>query len=105
MPEAGAGGQGHGGLETGQSYRNSGGDWGGRRQLRLDLRLRRLAIFLERPGSSATALPLTHPIRLRVTALLVLGVFAAVNIATTVFSLGAYCLTTYGGNPFAGSVP
>ena len=47
----------------------------------------------------------THPIRLRVTALLVLGVFAAVNIATTVYSLGAYCLTTYGGNPFAGSGP
>ncbi len=57
------------------------------------------------PGRPATALPRTHPIRLRVTALLVLGVFAAVNIATTVFSLGAYCLTTYGGNPFAGSVP
>ena len=56
-------------------------------------------------GRPATALPRTHPIRLRVTALLVLGVFAAVNIATTVFSLGAYCLTTYGGNPFAGSVP
>ena len=53
----------------------------------------------------ATAPPRTHPIRLRVTALLVLGVFAAVNIATTVFSLGAYCLTTYGGNPFAGSGP
>jgi len=57
------------------------------------------------PGRPATALPRTHPIRLRVTALLVLGVFAIVNIATTVFSLGAYCLTTYGGNPFAGSVP
>ncbi len=57
------------------------------------------------PGLSATARPRTHPIRLRVTALLVLGVFAAVNIATTVFSLGAYCLTTYGGSPFAGSVP
>ena len=57
------------------------------------------------PGLPATARPRTHPIRLRVTALLVLGVFAAVNIATTVFSLGAYCLTTYGGNPFAGSVP
>ena len=53
----------------------------------------------------ATAPLRTHPIRLRVTALLVLGVFAAVNIATTVYSLGAYCLTTYGGNPFAGSGP
>ena len=59
----------------------------------------------ESPGLPATARPRTHPIRLRVTALLVLGVFAAVNIATTVFSLGAYCLTTYGGNPFAGSGP
>ena len=57
------------------------------------------------PGLPATARPRTHSIRLRVTALLVLGVFAAVNIATTVFSLGAYCLTTYGGNPFAGAVP
>ena len=56
-------------------------------------------------GLPVTARPRTHPIRLRVTALLVLGVFAAVNIATTVFSLGAYCLTTYGGNPFAGSLP
>ena len=46
-----------------------------------------------------------RPTRLRVTALLVLGVFATVNIATTVFSLGAYCLTTYGGNPFSGIVP
>ena len=53
----------------------------------------------------ATAPLRTHPIHLRVTALLVLGVFAAVNIATTVFSLGGYCLTTYGGNPFAGSGP
>ncbi len=57
------------------------------------------------PGLPAAARPRTHPIRLRVTALLVLGVFAAVNIATTVFSLGAYCLTTYGGNPFSGIVP
>ena len=57
------------------------------------------------PGLPATARPRTRPIRLRATALLVLGVFAAVNIATTVFSLGAYCLTIYGGNPFAGSVP
>ena len=56
-------------------------------------------------GLPVPALPRTQPIRLRVTALLVLGVFATVNIATTVFSLGAYCLTTYGGNPFAGSVP
>ena len=56
-------------------------------------------------GLPVTARPRTHPIRLRVTALLVLGVFAAVNIATTVFSLGAYCLTTYGGNPFTGTVP
>ena len=59
----------------------------------------------EPPGLPATTRPRTRPIRLRVTALLVLGVFAAVNIATTVFSLGAYCLTTYGGSPFAGSVP
>jgi len=56
-------------------------------------------------GLPAPAQPRAHRIRLRVTALLVLGVFATVNIATTVFSLGAYCLTTYGGNPFAGSVP
>ena len=57
------------------------------------------------PGLPATARPQMRPTRLRVTALLVLGVFATVNIATTVFSLGAYCLTTYGGSPFAGSVP
>ena len=49
--------------------------------------------------------PRTQPMRLRMTALLILAVFAAVNIATTVFSLGAYCLTTYGGNPFSGIVP
>ena len=47
--------------------------------------------------------PRTYPLYLRVSALLVLAVFAAVNIATTVFSLGAYCLTTYGGSPFAGA--
>ena len=59
----------------------------------------------ESPSLPVTARPRTHPTRLRVTALLVLGIFAAVNIVTTVFSLGGYCLTTYGGNPFAGSVP
>ena len=42
------------------------------------------------PGLPATARPRIRPIRLRATALLVLSVFAAVNIATTVFSLGAY---------------
>ena len=60
--------------------------------------------IVERPPGYV-ARPRTHPTRLRVAALLVLGVFVAVNIATTVFSLGAYCLTTYGGNPFAGPVP
>ena len=56
-------------------------------------------------GLPTPAQPRTRPIRLRLTALLVLGVFATVSIATTVFSLGAYCLTTYSGNPFAGSLP
>ena len=60
--------------------------------------------IVERPPDQ-TARPRTYPTRLRVPAVLVLGVFAAVSIATTVFSLGAYCLTTYAGSPFAGSVP
>ena len=39
---------------------------------------------------------------LRVAAFAVLGSFVAVTVITTTYSLGAYCLTTWGGNPFAG---
>ena len=42
-----------------------------------------------------------YPTRLRVAALVVLGSFVAVTVVTTAYSLGAYCLTTWGGSPFA----
>ncbi len=38
---------------------------------------------------------------LRVAAVGVLGSFLTVTILTTAYSLGAYCLTTWGGSPFA----
>ena len=41
-----------------------------------------------------------YPPSLRLATFAVLGVFVAVTVVTTAYSLGAYCLTTWGGNPF-----
>ena len=43
----------------------------------------------------------SYPLCLRVAAVSVLGSFLTVTILTTAYSLGAYCLTTWGGSPFA----
>ncbi len=51
-------------------------------------------------GYSATAR--SYPAPLRVATLVVLASFLGVSIATTAYSLGTYCLTTWGGNPFTG---
>lgn len=50
------------------------------------------------PGYSVA--PRSYPAALRLGAALVLAVFAAVSVATTVYSLGVYCLTSYAGVPF-----
>ncbi len=63
------------------------------------------AIGIVETPSDHIARPRSYSARLRVVALVALGVFAVVSVATTVFSLGAYCLTSYAGSPFAGSVP
>ena len=42
-----------------------------------------------------------YPTRLRVMAVVVLGAFVGVTIVSSAYSLGAYCLTTWGGHPFA----
>ena len=44
----------------------------------------------------------SYSTRLRVAAVVVLGSFVVVSVATTTYSLGAYCLTTWGGHPFTG---
>ena len=41
-----------------------------------------------------------YPPFLRVAAVWVLGSFLAVTVVTTAYSLGAYCLTTWGGSPY-----
>ena len=41
-----------------------------------------------------------YSLRLRIAALVVLGSFAGVTIVTSAYSLGRYCLTMWGGNPF-----
>ncbi len=43
-----------------------------------------------------------YPLSLRVTTFVVLGSFLGVTIVTTAYSLGAYCVTTWAGNPFGG---
>jgi hypothetical protein len=43
----------------------------------------------------------SYPPFLRATAVGVLGSFLTVTFLTTAYSLGAYCLTTWGGSPFA----
>ncbi len=58
--------------------------------------------LVHRPeGYTATAR--SYPTRLRVAALAVLGAFVVVSVVTTAYSLGAYCLTTWGGSPFTAS--
>jgi len=43
----------------------------------------------------------SYPPFLRVGAVGVLVSFLTVTVLTTAYSLGAYCLTTWGGSPFA----
>lgn len=50
-------------------------------------------------GYEATAR--RYPTRLRVMAVVVLGAFIGVTVVSSAYSLGAYCLTTWGGHPFA----
>ena len=50
------------------------------------------------PGYRASARH--YPPRLRLAAFAVLSAFVSVSLFTTAYSLGAYCLTTWGGNPF-----
>lgn len=52
--------------------------------------------------SDYEATPRRYSNRLRVAAVVVLGAFVGVSVVTTAYSLGAYCLTTWGGNPYAG---
>lgn len=52
------------------------------------------------PPVSGWAARRRHPTWLRLTALLVLWAFVLVSVGTTAYSLGAYCLTTWGGSPF-----
>lgn len=56
--------------------------------------------ILEVPERYATS-PRTYPGILRLAATLLLAAFAAVSIVTTVYSLGAYCLTSDASTPFA----
>ena len=48
------------------------------------------------------ATPRRYPTRLRFAALVVLSAFVGVSVVTTAYSLGTYCLTTWGGNRFHG---
>ena len=58
-----------------------------------------LGLIDQPEGYVATAR--SYPPFLRVAAVAVLGSFLTVTILTTAYSLGAYCLTTWGGSPFA----
>ncbi len=62
-----------------------------------------LGLVRQPEGYIATAR--RYPAFLRVAALCVLASFFAVTVVTTAYSLGAYCLTTWGGSPFALSGP
>lgn len=42
-----------------------------------------------------------YPTGLRLLTAVVLGAFVGVTVLTTAYSLGAYCLTTWGGHRFA----
>lgn len=54
--------------------------------------------LLEQPAGYLVA-GRRHPARTRAAALVVILAFATVSIATTVFTLGAYCLTTDASTP------
>lgn len=54
-------------------------------------------------GFSVT--PRGYPAAVRIAAAVVLTAFLAVGVATTVYSLGAYCLTTDATVPFGFAVP
>ena len=56
--------------------------------------------LIERPVG-VLEVPRTYSGRARLAALVTLGAFLLLNVATTVYSLGAYCLTTWAGLPFA----
>ena len=60
-----------------------------------------LGLIHQPDGYQAT--PRRYPTRLKISAIAVLGVFVALSVVTTAYSLGAYCLTMWGGSPFSGS--
>lgn len=47
-----------------------------------------------------TGTPRVHSAGARLAAAVLLALFAAVGVASTVYSLGAYCLTSHAGTPF-----
>ena len=55
--------------------------------------------IVEVPDASMAA-PRAYPARVRLAAAGVLACFLAATVGTTVYSLGAYCLTTYASVPF-----
>jgi hypothetical protein len=60
--------------------------------------------LVEHPAGYSSS-PRAYPAGVRLAAALVIGVFLAVSVATTVYSLGGYCLTTYASAPVAVHVP
>ena len=58
-----------------------------------------LGLIHQPDGYEATAR--RYPTHLRMAALVVVVALAGVSVVTTAYSLGAYCLTTWGGSPFA----
>ena len=55
--------------------------------------------LIDRPTGYRSS-PRAYSVMLRLAAAVVLGAFLLVGIATTVYSLGDYCLTTYAGVPY-----
>lgn len=45
--------------------------------------------------------PRSYPAGLRLAAAVVLGAFVVVSVTTTVYTLGAYCLTSHAGFPIS----
>lgn len=58
-----------------------------------------LGLLHQPDGYEAT--PRRYPARVRFAAMVVLGIFVGASVLTTAYSLGRYCLTTWGGNPIA----
>lgn len=54
--------------------------------------------ILERPPDYTSA-PRAYSPGLRLAAIIILGAFVLVSVATTVHSLGVYCLTSHAGIP------